>query len=707
MEARGAGGHDRPPWVPVPGMALDEQAEMFAGIAMSSPDGVIASDLRGTIVWVNPVAADMFGRPREELLGRPFTVLLPQEAHAWVRSIVERILEGEQTTPLLTTGLRRNGETFDLSASPGVRRDARGRLVGTTMTLRDVTDEVRMQRELTEALARSRARFDQSAHPQALLDLQGRFVEVNDAVCELLGRPREELVGRDSAELIHPTDPGLVRVQLDRLREGSMHAASYETTALSGDGSQVPLLVDITAVRDVEGRAYEFAAFARDLRELREVERRLASQEAFFRALSREASDVTVVSDTEGNVLHVTPSVTQVLGYQPDQLTDVLSAWLVDSEDPTGQEERSRRLREVPGTRERFTVRLPDSEGRWRWFETTATNCVQDPHIAGVVVNLREVTPEIEAQQALRDSEARYRAIAETAQEGILAISPEGEILFANERLAGILGLSMPEVYAFGGRALFKPAEAAQAARRLAERGRGAGPERSDFPYRHPDGSDRVLHVSASALTAADGSVLGSLAMVADVTDQRAAEESLRRQALHDALTGLPNRLLFLDRLETAAARQERTDKRAIAVLFLDVDHFKVVNDTHGHQVGDRLLVEVAARVAKAVRASDTVARLGGDEFAVICEGADRETAALVASRIQHSFKEPVALDGDAIAASVSIGVALSPPHDAGELLRYADTAMYRAKAHARGSVVTYEEEDGADSPARRPEGPS
>ena len=447
-----------PSWGLVPGMAPDEQARLFSSIAMSATDAVVASDLDGLIVWVNPVAVDLFGWPREQLLGRPVTVLLPEEAQARVLAARDRTLRGEHAAPFLTVGQRRSGETFEVSVTPGVRRDARGRPRGTHLILRDVTEELRLRREL------------------------------------------------------------------------------------------------------------------------REAEQRLASQEAS------------------------------------------------------------------------------------------------------------------ETQQALRDSEARYRAIAETAQEGILAVSPEGAILFANERLADILSLPMAEVYALGGEGLFAPAKAAHAARRLADRGREAGPEHSDFHYKRPDGSDRVLHVSASALTSADGSVLGSLAMVYDVTEQRAAEETLRRQALHDALTGLPNRILFVDRLNTAAARQARADGGAVAVLFLDLDNFKEVNDVHGHEAGDRVLAAVAGRVEAGVRGTDTVARIGGDEFAVICEGADAQTATLVAARIQQALTEPVVVDGKAFPMSMSIGIALSPPHRTEDLLRFADIAMYQAKAASRGSVVVFDE---------------
>ncbi|MFZ5847020.1 MAG: PAS domain S-box protein [Actinomycetota bacterium] len=701
MRARGSGDARRvPAWALVPGLSLKEQVELFASIAMSAPSGVIASDLEGRIVWVNPVAAEMFGWPREELMGQPFVVVLPPEHHEMVLHTREQILRNELTEPFLTTGLRRDGTRFDVSVTPGVRRDADGQALGTNVVLRDVTEELRVQRELTEALARSRARFDQSAKPQGLLDINGRFVEVNDAACRLLGWPRDELVGRDSTEVVHPRDPDRVREQLALLRDGGLPATTYETTGIRKDGSQVALQIDITAVRDDHGRAYEFAAFARDLTELREAQAQLASQAAFFRGLNRESSDATLVADERGHLVYVSPSTEQVLGHRPRSLLDVAAEELAHPDDLGPATEVRSRLLAAPGSRERFTLRLRTAEGEWRWFEATATNCLDDPDVGGLVVNLRDVTAQMAAQAALRESEARYRAIAETAQEGIFALSLEGTVLFGNERLADILGLDMQQVYELGDHELFRGAPDALAAA-PADLPAGA-PIRYDLPYHHPDGSEHVLLVSASRLADADGSLLGTLAMVSDVTEQRSAEASLRHQALHDPLTGLANRSLFFDRLATADARRERSGQGAVGVLFLDLDDFKRVNDEHGHQAGDQVLEQVARRLSHAVRATDTVARLGGDEFAVICEEADEETLDLVSARIAESLAVPVAIDdasGMALEVTASIGTALSPPHDVDDLVKRADAAMYRSKS-VRPTSRIEDSADGADAPA-------
>jgi diguanylate cyclase (GGDEF)-like protein/PAS domain S-box-containing protein len=683
--------HTDPPWVPVPGMSLAEQAEMFGSMAMSAPDGVIASDLDGRIIWVNPPAESMFGWPREELLGQRFTTLVAPEEHTEVLEVRARILSGEQTTPFLTRGRRRDGSVFDVSATPGIRRDAEGRPLGTNMILRDVTEELRLQRDLAAALARSRARFDQSARPQALLDMEGRFVEVNDAGCALLGWSRAELVGREATEIIHPSDPELVRDRLARLRSGELRAATYETSGLRKDGGRVPLEIAITAVRDAEGRAYELAASARDLTELREAQQRLASRESFFRALNRESSDATLVVDASGRFVYVTPSTAAVLGYRPDDLLQLFGEEIVHPDDLAQSTLQRERIRTVPGARERFQARVRDVDGEWRWFHAIVTNCLDDPDINGVVVNLRDISAEVAAQQALSESEARFRAIAQTAQEGIIAVSPEGEFLFANDRLTEILELSLGEVHQRHQEGRFYTGEGGETTRRMVENPPESGAVRYDLEYDHPRGEKRILAVSASALRYDDGRPIGTLAMVSDVTDQRSAEARLRHQALHDPLTGLPNRFLFSDRLATAHARQERAGGWGLAVMFLDLDDFKQINDRHGHELGDQVLVEVAGRVAAAVRASDTVARLGGDELAIICEDADAESVGQVAARIHKSLEAPVDVAGQQLAVSASVGVALSPPYPVSDLLRLADRAMYLAKLRPGASVHVWD----------------
>ena len=185
-----------------------------------------------------------------------------------------------------------------------------------------------------------------------------------------------------------------------------------------------------------------------------------------------------------------------------------------------------------------------------------------------------------------------------------------------------------------------------------------------------------------------DGEILGVIALVRDVTDRKAAEQQIEYQAYHDALTGLANRHLFQEHLSLAVALAQRRLKQ-IAVLFLDLDHFKLVNDSLGHSVGDELLREVARRLKAAVRDGDTVARVGGDEFTIVLQDlAHPQDAAMVAQKVLRSIAEPMSISGHRIFATTSIGITVFPDDgaDAETLLKNADTAMYRAKALGRNT---------------------
>jgi len=216
-----------------------------------------------------------------------------------------------------------------------------------------------------------------------------------------------------------------------------------------------------------------------------------------------------------------------------------------------------------------------------------------------------------------------------------------------------------------------------------------AGPTDFEMDYRYvmPGGDLRWLHGRGRLLVDAAGQVTRMVGTVQDVTDQKATEERLRHDALHDHLTGLPNRVLLLDRLGHALERAAR-ERSTVVVLFADLDQFKAVNDRFGHEVGDRVLVEVAGRLRTALRPGDTVARWGGDEFVGVCEDvSDRVAAELLGTRLVEAV-EATGVTRD-VALSASVGIALSSSRDetAGDLVRLADTAMYRAKTRGAGHV--------------------
>ncbi len=414
------------------------------------------------------------------------------------------------------------------------------------------------------------------------------------------------------------------------------------------------------------------------------TQRSLASSEATFRLVAEHATDVISlfsVVDDRPRFLYVSPSSTEVLGRSPeDYYADPQGAMAAVHPDDVDRVEEE----VLAGNPNLTRIVRPDGSVIWADIRTRLLPGDDgEPEMALSVT--RDVTDRVQAEQALRASEERYRTIVETMQEGIWVSNDKGEIVFANARMGEILGLEAAEILGRTPFDFIAPEQLDQAYTQQ-KRYREGAVEHSEFAVVRPDGTRRWILVTASPLTG----VGGLLSTVSDITERRHAAEQLAHLALHDALTGLPNRVLFLDRLQHANARAGR-EMAGIAVLFLDVDHFKLVNDSLGHGAGDELLCEVAQRLGAAVRPGDTVARLGGDEFAVLCEDVSEAEATVVAGRLLRTFDEPFSCGPQRQFVSASIGIAIGPSAEADALVRDADTAMYRAKDQGRARLALYD----------------
>lgn len=280
--------------------------------------------------------------------------------------------------------------------------------------------------------------------------------------------------------------------------------------------------------------------------------------------------------------------------------------------------------------------------------------------------------------------DADLRSAFEHSPVGMAVLTPEADVLRANAALTSLLGLPVEQVV---GRDLFgvtHPEDrdaAREACRSLREDGDRT--VRHETRFVSADGTVTPVLVTTSRVTAADGDLVRFVMHIEDISAQKAMEAELTHRALHDALTGLPNRTLFLDRLDHALARAAR-DGQPTAVLFCDLDGFKTINDGHGHHVGDAVLVETAHRLRGILRPGDTAARWGGDEFTVLCERTDAGHAAAIAQRIRDCIAAPLRIGDQDLTMGATVGAASTSEPDARDaegLLRAADAAMYRAKA--------------------------
>ncbi|MCX7896475.1 MAG: diguanylate cyclase [Rhodocyclaceae bacterium] len=305
-------------------------------------------------------------------------------------------------------------------------------------------------------------------------------------------------------------------------------------------------------------------------------------------------------------------------------------------------------------------------------------------------------------RQALEKDRERLRlaaAVFANAREGMVITDAEGTILEINEAFTEVTGYSPCEVLGNNPRLLksgrHDAAFYAEMWRQLITAGRWRG----EIWNRRKSGEIYPELLSIVAVRDAKGLTTHYIGNFIDITELKAAEEKLRQLAHHDPLTGLPNRALLIDRLQLAIKQADRRH-RLLAVCFLDLDGFKEINDTHGHEIGDRLLVEITQRLTSALRAGDTVARLGGDEFVLLLvDLATVEELEQVLARVMAQLSAPIEISGLTIGISASIGVTLYPLDDAGSdgLLRHADHAMYRAKQAGRNRYEIYDPTSTAD----------
>lgn len=294
--------------------------------------------------------------------------------------------------------------------------------------------------------------------------------------------------------------------------------------------------------------------------------------------------------------------------------------------------------------------------------------------------------------QAAQDQEERYRALAQFGADLVSVLDRDGIIRYQSPSIGPILGREARDVVGLPLSSLLHVDDGHSVDRLIesAIRNNGA-PARAELRIGHGDGSWRV--VEAVAVNLLDNPrVRGVVVNSRDITERKQMSEQLIHMAFHDPLTGLPNRALYMDRLSLALKRTVRTGE-PVAVLFLDLDGFKRVNDTLGHDAGDELLKLAADRIRSSVRPADTVARLGGDEFTIVLDGADDRAAAIVARRLAAKLSEPIEIDGQQVSIGTSVGIAVkqSPADQPDDLLRQADAAMYQAKQSGKGRYVVFD----------------
>jgi diguanylate cyclase (GGDEF)-like protein/PAS domain S-box-containing protein len=578
-------------------------------------------------------------------------------------------------------------------------------------------------RSRTQELARSEAMYrllaENDSDVTARHDPAGHFRYVSPSARQVLGYEPADLLGTRAADLVHPDDRDSQRDLGRVMTTDGPVVATYRLRRV--DGSYIWVETAARRVLDAHGVVSEIQTSTRDISQRRAAEEELRRHEAQLSSLTRMMPAAMWAADADGVVTFVTPRWQEITGQPAEQA--VATGWLevIHPNDRERVREQWRRM-VVDGAELRAEYRV-DRRGETRWMGEFGTP-VRDE--AGVVTSFVGTTHDVtDARLAGERLEARAAQQAAVAFLGVRALNGDNslpELLKSAARsVAETLAVDVVQVLAGDARS--------GGLRCVAQVGleedigpillEGGGDFELELLRRIPgvvDGRSVPIRTQAGAFgilaahsrgprpfSADDLNHLQSVANVlAGAIERDHAEQELQHQALHDALTGLPNRTLLRERLDDALARAA-ANGTSVGVLFLDLDHFKVINDSAGHAAGDELLLAVAERLRAVLRPGDTAARFGGDEFVILCEDLqDEADATAIAGRVVERMRPPFAIAADEVVARASVGVAIvRGSADPDAVLRDSDAALYRAKSLGRDRFEVFDETMRADAVER------
>jgi diguanylate cyclase (GGDEF)-like protein/PAS domain S-box-containing protein len=414
-----------------------------------------------------------------------------------------------------------------------------------------------------------------------------------------------------------------------------------------------------------------------------------ARVERRFRALIEHSDDIVIVVSASGVASFASPAASRLLGRSE---ADLGQTPIVDLAVPEQRRQFGELISSAAGRPAPREIRLASTDGTTYWFEVVVADLRSDPEIDGIVVTARQIEDRKAAELQLAASEARFRGLVQHGSDVVAVVDHHGIVNYISASVTRVLGHGPHELVGRELSSLVHPEDRLALTALLFRLSTDpTTPHRAELRMAGGRGDWRTLDLTMTDLTA-DPAVNGVVVNAHDVTERKALEQDLRHQALHDALTGLPNRVLFRDRVQQAL---DRRGAGSVAVMVIDLDDFKTINDAVGHAVGDNILHVLGLRLEQHLRAGDTLARLGGDEFSITVEdGSNREMVTMVARRILDEIRIPISYEEHEFVLDASIGIVYSEDCDRPDpeiMLRNADMALHAAKSRGKGRFVVYD----------------
>jgi len=687
--------------------AAARNAEL-AAVIDHIPDGVYVADLEGRIVLMNPAGNAMLGGgvSTGDISGGigAYTVLDPKTRQPISNRqlAMARALRGEPVSRVEAIVQRDGLADIWLETSAVPLHNTDGVLTGALVVFSDVTRERSLVSELAASEERFRSLYGMVACGVVVQDAKGRVIEANALAEEILGWSLSELRGKKTGSLWEAvTEDGKPVPLSQRPTMTAVRSGVGKTRQVLGvkrrAGDVRWVQIDTIPVFNPDGTPLQVVSSFIDITDRKAAEQKLAESEAKYRLLfDRNPESMWVREAGANRFLAVNDTAVERYGYSREEFLGLSLAVIQPPEEAAGPDSGAGKSDLDAGPRQHRR-----RNGSLISVELSSHSLEFDGLDARLVI-ATDVSERKRVRDQLTESELKLRTIFDQAPIGLARVDLAGKIQEANLSLRNMLGYPEDELVGLRfDRVLQTPGGSELDLIRDFLKG-DRDHYTAELPVRRRDGTTRWGSVSLSLVRGPGQEPLYLIGMLEDISDRKAQTELLEYQALHDSLTDLPNRTLLHDRLQQAILTAQR-ENRQLALLIMDLNRFKEVNDTFGHHLGDVLLQQVGPRIMAQLRESDTVARLGGDEFAVVLPTADDEAGAtLAARRLLKALEEPFVIEDRRLEVGGSIGIAITPQHgaDPATLMRRADIAMYQAK-RTRSGYAVYSHEHDKHSPGR------
>ena len=672
-----------------------EQQELYRTLTESSFAGIyVVQD--GKFRYLNKNAASYAGYAPDELVGQPPADIVHLEDRENARKNARAMLLGKKTSPSEFRVLTKDGEIrWIMETIVPITWGGKPAILGNSM---DVTERKQVERALRESEERFRTLIETTNDLVFIVNTGGCFTYANARFKEMLGHEPQELMEKPFTFIIAPESIADVFAHFKKGMKGQ-DVPAYEALLMHKNGKRIPVEFVASTILDAEGKAAGRFGIGRDITERKRAEGATRESHQRLSDIVNFLPDATLAVDLEGRVIAWNLAIEEMTGVKKQGMIGkgdyeyalpfygMRRPILIDlalKPDADIEKKYSFVSRDKDSIiAESVSRHLITGQDVFLWIKASAIYDASG-NIVGAIETIRDITLRKKAEDDLRQSEERYRTIIENIGDGYYEVDLKGNITFLNDAALRIISLPQSEVEGLNFKS-FATGEDTAVIFSVFHQVYLTGIPFRGLSWRvvRPDGKEQHMEISVSLIRDAAARPNGFRGIMHDITERRKAENAIQHMAYHDPLTGLPNRLLFYDRFSQIMAHARRNQGQ-FAVIMMDLDKFKDINDRLGHDVGDQLLRSVSERLSSQIRDGDTVARFGGDEFLLLLPGMKQiEDLDPLGQKVLQAFQQPFAVSGQALSIHASIGIAVFPDDgsDMDTLVQKADFAMYRAKS--------------------------